>query len=197
VSLTRAGAKHDEHARRACRVTAAAADVCFCGYHCDETADEASHPDRYEQFQAVLDGLNEYQAEVRIWHHNQRMRYPNPIGHRNYGDDDEPETPSLADLRDQYEETWRGQLAPEEVAAHAPTKDPRSLARNELGITTDAFLEALWQSVEAGGPHCPVPRVVDDEDAIRSFRVGDIILLDGVAYLCCDVGWEPIQLEVR
>lgn len=75
-----------------------------------------------------------------------------------------------------YAAAWRGEV-PLPVA-------PEAMA--------DEALEALWALVERGGADCPIPRLAGVPNAIRSFMVGDVVLLNGEAYWCAPIGWEPL-----
>lgn len=121
-----------------------------------------------------------FEADVTIYHVNGRTA---PPGLTVWGDH-----PTEDAFEEHYEAAWSGELSRSDLVRHAPRLTPDS---------GNTFLNALWQSVEAGGPDCPLPRTVQEEGSIRSFRVGDIVEVDGTRYVCERVGWSEYDPGFR
>lgn len=84
--------------------------------------------------------------------------------------------PDMALVRKAYRLVWAGNVDVDGSANPSPQHR----------------LEALYAMVERGGDDCPIPRRINNPNSIRSFMVGDVVILDGVAYYCADFGWEPV-----
>lgn len=90
--------------------------------------------------------------------------------------------PTRKELQEQYRPAWIGELGWFDVGRAVPMTSPER--------KSTLFLRALWRTVEKGGPDCPIPRVMTEDAPIRSFHVGDIVLLDGEPYVCDSHGWS-------
>lgn len=95
--------------------------------------------------------------------------------------------PTRAEIQEHYKPAWFGELSLEDIGE---TEDPSPSA----GVNPSKhFLTLLWTRLERGGKDCPVPRTIDKESPIRSFMIGDIVLLDGEAWVCDRFGWSKLD----